>query len=331
MATQDTDDIEDMPEILDVYRSNKFIYIDLNPGNFIENSDEEIYAKLKVTPEPLAQKLFKSVNYNIAIYLEITIPDEIHSISINGTVYPIKDVLSLAPVTAQLCLVFKNEWPNIPIVIDYYRRVHRVERFILYDNNSTEPPPKEILEDPQIQYIQWTIPYTHTLINPPDSGPDWVIIAQNSAYSHCLKRFNQAIWTIFMDTDEFLVRRRDAPPLKSVLESKADNVNTIVVKGFWAGCNKFTQKEIYKNLTKLSRRGDKFCMNKLILRTSKHKYTDCIHSAYITDGRAETLPVNQGMYFFHLYTASAKTRKCECRMYCQIPDKSFIESWAHAK
>jgi len=318
-------------DILDVYRSNKFVYIDLNPANFVENSDEEICAKLKLVPEPLAQKLFKSVNYNIAIYLEVTIPDEILSISINGTTYIIKESLILTPVTAQLCLVFKNEWPNIPAVINYYSRVHKVERFILYDNNSEGTPPKEILEDPKIQYIPWTIPYTHTLINPPKTGPDWVIIAQNSAYSHCLKRFNQATWTILMDTDEFLVRRRDAPALKTVLESKPTDVNTLVVKGFWAGCNKFTQKEIYNNLNKLSRRGSKFCMNKLILRTSKHKYTDCIHSAYITEGRSETLPVNQGMYFFHLYTASAKTRKCECRIYCQIPDKSFMESWAHAK
>jgi len=318
-------------EILDVYRSNKIVYIDLNPANFIENSDEEIYAKLKLVPEPLAQKLFKSVNYNIAIYLEVTIPDEICSITINETIYPIKEALTLVPVTAQLCLVFKDEWHNIPTVINYYSRVHKVERFILYDNNSEKPPPKEILEDPKIHYIPWTIPYTHTLTNPPETGPDWVIIGQNSAYSHCLKRFNQATWTILMDTDEFLVRRRDALALKTVLESKAPNVNTLIVKGFWAGCNKFTQKEIYNNLNKLSRRGSKFCMNKLILRTSKHKYTDCIHSAYITDGRAETLSVQDGVYFFHLYTASAKTRKCECRIYCQIPDKSFAESWIHAK
>jgi len=215
-------------------------------------------------------------------------------------------------------------------VIEYYRRVHKVERFILYDNNSSESPTPEILSDPQIHVVPWKIPYKHTLIPPPQSGPEWIIIAQNSAYSHCLKKFSAATWTILMDTDEFLIRRRDKPALKTILESIPENVATLYVNGFWAGCNKFPRDKIYMNLRKMSRRGDKLCSQKLILRTSKHEFTNCIHQAYRVEGtQSKTLQINDGVYFFHLYTASAKNRACVCSSYCNILDKSFVESWSH--
>jgi len=320
-------------DILDIYRSStnlNLVYVDLNSAIYLEISDEEIYAKLKLQPEPLAQKVFRTNNYNTAIFLEVTIPEKIQQITINNTIYSITEPIILPNITVQLCLVFKDEWHIIPQVIDYYRRVHNVERFILYDNNSSTGPPQEILGDPQIHVVPWKIPYTHLLSTPPQAGPDSIIIGQNSAYSHCLKKFSQAIWTILMDTDEFLIRRRDKPSLKNILETIPENVATIYVNGFWAGCNKFPRDEIYKNLSKMSRRGDKLCSQKLILRTNKHMFTNCIHSAYrIQDTKAMTFQINNGIYFFHLYTASAKLRKCICSVYCTIPDKSFIESWSY--
>jgi len=321
-------------DILDVYRSPtdpKIVYIDLNSAIYLEISDEEIYAKLNLGPEPLAQKVFRTNNYNTAIFLEVTIPESIHELTINNIVYPISPSPLLSNVTAQLCLVFKDEWHIIPTVVDYYRRVHNVERFILYDNNSESPPPPEILSNPQIHVVPWKISYKHTLVPAPKSGPDWIIIGQNSAYSHCLKKFSAATWTILMDTDEFLIRRRGKPALKTILESIPENVATLYVNGFWAGCNKFPRDIIYKNLQKLSRRGDKLCSQKLILRTSKHFFTDCIHKAYtVPDTRAMTLQIRDAVYFFHLYTASAKQRSCVCSTYCNILDKSFSESWSHA-
>jgi hypothetical protein len=307
------------------------VYIDLNSAIYLEFSDEEISAKLKLGQPPLAQKVFRTKNYNTAIFIEVTIPESIHTLTINNIIYPINPSPPRSNVIVQLCLVFKDEWHIVPTVIGYYKRVHKVERFILYDNNSESPPPTEILSDPQIHVVPWKIPYKHTLIPAPTSGPDWIIIAQNSAYSHCLKKFSQATWTILMDTDEFLVRRRDKPALKTVLESIPENVATLYVNGFWAGCNKFPQDEIYKNLRKLSRRGDKLCPQKLILRTSKHAFTNCIHNAYnVPDTRTMTLQIRDGAYFFHLYTASAKNRRCVCPTYCNILDKSFTESWSHA-
>jgi hypothetical protein len=316
--------------ILDVYTDAKTVYIDLNPVNFIELPNSEIYAILKFHPIPSGQKVHRTTEFNVAIFLELNFDELPAIVEINGVQYKVKHPHDIPPVDLQLCLVFKNEWDALPYVMDFYKRVHGVKRFILYDNQSDAPPPAEISTRADAIYQFWDVPYFHTITNKSAlsddyTGPEKIIVAQNSAYSHCLKRYRQAKWTAFLDTDEFVVRRRDNLPLSSIVNTVPDTIDTIEVKGFWAGCNSFNRDEIFRNLRNFKIRSNKFCRPKLILKTGSHLYTKCIHEAYST--AFSYLRVNQGYYFFHLYTASAKLRRCECKTYCSVRDKSLSESF----
>jgi len=132
---------------------------------------------------------------------------------------------------------------------------------------------------------------------------------------------------MLMDTDEFLVRRNGTPSLKKILTPLDNNIHTIIMTGFWAGCNKIGRKEIFtlQNLKKIKKRSNKNCMNKLIVRAKQHVFTNCIHNPYPTGGKIAKL--SSTIYFFHLYTASAKNRPCDCAIYCNVADRSFQESW----
>jgi len=320
-----------MESILDVYVSYGVVYIDLNPAKYIELQN---LPKFTIQPAPINLNLKRTAEYNVAIFLELEfhkIPTILH---IDDQMYVVKPQSTLPPVDLQLCLVFKNEWLQIPTVLNYYRRVHGVQRFILYDNQSTDPVPPEIVSAPDVVYENWNFPYKHTMqskanLAPNYGGPETIIVAQNSAYSHCLKRYRQGTWTILFDTDEFLVRRRDGPSLLNLVKTLSPKVSTIIVQGYWAGCNGLHQSELYNSLRKITKRSDKFCMNKLIFRTADHIYTNCIHNPYSTKGAIVKLAANQGLYFFHLYTASAKNRVCDCGIYCKTKDKSFQESFIH--
>jgi hypothetical protein len=314
-------------DVLDIYTVDDITYIDLNPGLWITIPNHEITSKF-TTNVPINLEVYRTVTYNVAIYVKCSKLDQIN---FNGKVYFPK-VVESKPVLSQLCLVFKNEIHRIPKLIEFYKRVHNVDRFLLYDNNSDEQPSTEILNDPTIIYIKWPIPYKHRLTNKNDlaidyNGPDDIIIAQNSAYSNALKKYHTATWTILLDTDEFLVRRSGNASLKSILESIKPSTDTLILRGFWAGCNKFQKSTIFENLHRISKRGNKFCMNKLILRTSQHKFTDCIHRAYPTEGNTIVLGFDKGIYFFHLYILSEKRKDCDCRQFCNHSDRSFIESW----
>jgi len=320
-----------MAQILDIYRQGSIVYADLNSAYFIEKSDDEIREILNFGVE---FEIHKTKEFNVAIYISFPLSHDITTITIQTTVYTIKLPLNLASVNSQICLLFKNEWNRVPKVLDFYKRTHGIQRFILYDNSEISEPPPEILARSDVIYNHWSLQYKYTLkdraaFDPQYTGPDTIIVAQNAAYSHCLKRYNQATWTIFIDNDEFIVRRRDGKSLNSILEETNSEVNTLIIKGYWSGCNGFTQQSIYENLRKFGKRSKNFCMNKLILRTSAHKFTNCIHTAYPTAGKSIMLAFEKGIYFFHLYTASQKSRACKCSEFCAIPDKSLIESFRH--
>jgi len=320
-----------MDSILDIYVSAEKVYIDLNPAKFIEIPNKPNFT---IEPEPKNILLRQTKEFNVAIFLELEFHEIPSAIRLDGIQYQVKSQSALPPVDLQLCLVFKDEWLQIPTVLDYYRRVHGVQRFILYDNQSSNPPPQDIISAPDVVYEHWNFPYKHTIqakenLSPTYTGPETIIVAQNSAYSHCLKRYRQGTWTILFDTDEFMVRRRDNLSLLKLVNSFSPRISTIIVKGYWAGCNSFKQTELYNSLRKITKRSDKFCMNKLILKTADHVYTNCIHNSYPTRGKKTTLAFERGYYFFHLYTASAKKRPCSCAMYCKIEDRSFQESFMY--
>ena len=317
--------------VLDVYRHNTTVYVDLNPANWIEMPDKEILEAAALDPAPAQVRIRRTIEYNVAIFMELEFTEPQFSIKIADKIYEVKQPPTLPLVDLQLCLVFKNEWARLPTVLNYYRRTHGVQRFILYDNQSEDPPSAELMAQPDVVYERWSIPYKHTItdkknLSPTYGGPETIIIAQNSAYSHCLKRYRQATWTMLFDTDEFIVRRRGAEPLISLVQRIPPTIDTILMKGYWAGCNSIKQSEIYNSLNKFARRSQKFCMNKLILRTASHVFTNCIHNPYPNQGKIVMLSPDRGLYFFHLYTASSKNRPCDCKIYCQVPDRSFQES-----
>ena len=320
-------------DVLDIYTIGDITYMDLNPAIWIEILNHEIASKFSEIPTNIPNNLeiYRTTSYNVAIFVQFSKMEEVN---FNKKVYKPKVEEFGQPVLSQLCLVFKNEFNRIPNFIKFYKRVHNVDRFLLYDNNSDEKPSTEILEDPSVIYIPWHIPYKHLLkdktkLGEDYTGPDEIIIAQNSAYSHALKKYHNATWTIFLDTDEFLVRRSGNPSLKTILQTTLETTNTLIIRGFWAGCNKFRKNEIYENLRRISKRGTQFCMNKLILRTSQHMFTDCIHRAYPTTGSTTMLGFDKGIYFFHLYTLSEKRKGCDCRQYCNHNDRSLIESFLY--
>lgn len=316
-------------DILDIYNVDDITYIDLNPAVWIEFTDHEITSKFNPIP-PNNIEICRTTTYNVAIYIKLA---KLEEVNFNEKVYNPKETKTTS-VLSQLVLVFKNEWSRIPNFINFYKRVHNIDRFILYDNNSDEKPSTEILEDPAVIYIPWSCPYKYTLTDKTKlsldyTGPDEIIVGQNSAYSHALKKYHTAEWTILLDTDELVVRRSGNPSLKTILESTQLDTNTLIIRGFWAGCNKFSKNEIFANLRKISKRGTQFCMNKLILRTSQHKFTDCIHRAYPTNGFTTMLGFDKGIYFFHLYILSEKRKTCNCKLYCCQNDRSLIESMLH--
>lgn len=317
-------------DVIDIYTINDKTYMDLNPAIWIEISDHEIQEKFSPNI-PSSLEIHRSLTYNVAIFLKF---DKLETIHFNKKERKGKVVEVGPPLLIQLCLVFKNEWSKIPNFINFYKRVHGIERFLLYDNNSNEQIPNDILLREDVMYIPWNIPYKHTIkdkksLGEDYTGPNEIITGQNSAYSHALKKFPNATWTLFLDTDEFIVRRSGNPSLKDILSSSFSSSDTLILRGFWAGCNKFHKNEIYENLRKISRRGNKFCMNKLILRTCHHVFTDCIHRAYPTTGATTVLAFEKGVYFFHLYIVSEKRTHCNCNIYCSYKDRSLIESFLY--
>ena len=90
-----------------------------------------------------------------------------------------------------VCSMFQNEAPYLKEWIEFHTLVG-VERFYLYDNNSTDGG-REVL-DP---YVEAGFVVVH----------DWPVYPQGQmpAYEHCLREhMYDATWMAFMDIDEFL-------------------------------------------------------------------------------------------------------------------------------
>ena len=126
----------EIQDVLDVYTVNDKTYMDLNPAIWIEFTNHEITSKFS-QQIPNKLEVYRTTTYNVAIYIKF---DNQEEVNFNQKVYKSKVVESGPAVFTQLCVVFKNEWNRIPNFINFYKNVHHIDRFLLYDNNSQESP-----------------------------------------------------------------------------------------------------------------------------------------------------------------------------------------------
>jgi hypothetical protein len=112
-----------------------------------------------------------------------------------------------------ICAIFKNEAPYLAEWIEFHKVVG-VEKFYLYNNNSTD------------NYLDVLRPYMN--------GDEIILIdwpqhpAQLEAYEHCLKTYgDESKWIAFIDIDEYLFSPIKSD-LKEVLEEFQDYPGVVV-------------------------------------------------------------------------------------------------------
>jgi len=315
-------------KFLDIYYGHDdSIFLDLNPCEYIEKTDNEILAALNIDAAYQVE-VIRTCDFNVAIFVRIIAKDGLDEIKIEGEFYKINRV-SQELVDIQICVVMKNEWHRLNSFLRFYRKVHNISRFIIYDNQSDEPAPMEFQSDPELVIIKWDIPYNLALSSPIASPPlDWTIAAQNSAYSNCLKKYHHSQWTLLVDLDEFIVCKESKNNLLDLTRLLPNLVDTIIFTGFWAGCNGMQDEAITNELDKIILRSSENCANKLMLRTRQHYFTRSIHWPYPSlRGGNQILPdPSNSFYFLHLWTASTKRRTCECWKYCSMLDMTLSNS-----
>ncbi len=107
-----------------------------------------------------------------------------------------------------VCAILKNEAPYLIEWLEFHKIVG-VERFYLYDNNSTDNPfdiVKPYIESGEVIWHEWSL-----------------IPGQLQAYEHCLETYRQASeWIAFIDMDEFLFPT-EKDDIKEVLEEFYDS------------------------------------------------------------------------------------------------------------
>jgi Glycosyltransferase family 92 len=95
------------------------------------------------------------------------------------------------------CAIYRNEAPYLAEWIEFHRLVG-VERFFLYDNNSTDDH-----RDVLAPYVAEGVAVVQQWPSHPGQTP---------AYNHCLAEHgNQSRWIAFIDLDEFLFAPVDRP------------------------------------------------------------------------------------------------------------------------
>ncbi|MEG4457132.1 FkbM family methyltransferase [Microcoleus sp. N9_A1] len=106
-----------------------------------------------------------------------------------------------------VCAILKNEAPYLIEWLEFHK-IAGVERFYLYDNNSTDNPLDVVRPYIQSKEVVWH---------------EWQIRpGQVQAYDHCLKTYrHESEWMAFIDLDEFLVPT-EQDDLKNLLEEFAE-------------------------------------------------------------------------------------------------------------
>lgn len=124
-----------------------------------------------------------------------------------------QSALELLPETSRkkcklsVCAILKNEAPYLIEWLEFHKIVG-VERFYLYDNNSTDNPldvVRPYIRSGEVVWKEWKL------------KP-----GQLQAYEHCIKSYtNESEWIAFIDLDEFLFST-EKDDLKDVLAEYVD-------------------------------------------------------------------------------------------------------------
>lgn len=288
--------------IVDAYQDGTSIFVDLNPAVWIRRNDTQIRDDLSAAVGGALGDLRvrRTASHNLAIFAEMPCRGQ-PWLEMFGRRLDVGSC-DQQPVELQSCILFRDSWQDLPAYMEFYRRSHHVQRFILYDNNSGTALPQEIASGGDVICHRWPLPYHVKIEWEGEVRPH--VAAQNSAYSHCLKRYRSAEWTLLLDLDELLVNpTSNGGFLRGSLAALQPQINAVNVPGFWAGQNVRRLDDIGG----IEDRSSVACNPKVILRTREHGFTQCIHHAYSRPHQQTQIP---GLYFFHLALVSGKRRSC---------------------
>ena len=309
--------------ILDCYRSGQFTYIDLAPQKWIEKSDDELKSYLSIRDlrgNPVNFSIHRSVNFYVAIFLKIEkFLDD--NLVINKKEVRVTDSVSASP-KIQLGIVFRENPSDVIECINFYKKTHGINRFVVYNfsTEDTESYWKEIQDLSGVSYYEWLksrVTFTTKKAFLKYDPKGLVRFDKNSAYSHCLKKYRDAEWTLFVDSDELLINPTSKIGwLERYLDRLPSSVNTIKVRGYLGGKEAFDLTD----LPFVLKRTEKEVKKRLILRTKYHDFTNCIHDVEAKPSHQVWLP---DAYFFHLDINAKKKRISSLNE--SIHDKSLVK------
>ena len=139
------------------------------------------------------------------------------------------------PYRLAICAMFKNEGPWLQEWIAYHHKVLGVERFYLYNNDSTDNSIdilQPFIDKGIVELIDWnSADTTHRI----DGVMDLVWMPyQLGAYNDCLKNraLGKAKWVAMIDIDEFIVPTHGVPSFYHYLQ-RMEKRRKGTIKLFW--------------------------------------------------------------------------------------------------
>ena len=131
-----------------------------------------------------------------------------------------------------ICAMFKNEAPWLKEWLLYHHKVLGVDRFYLYNNDSTDEFAEVLqpfIDKGIVELIDWSSHDPKNGLMGPCMDAPWSA-AQLGAYNDCLKHraFGIARWVAMIDVDEFIVPANEVHALYAQLRSaERKNVGTL--------------------------------------------------------------------------------------------------------
>jgi len=307
--------------VLDAFITDKS-YIHLKPEitYCLPDTDIVLFDEKNV---PISFTVKKSLNFNIAYFLEFdcnleqNVTIHIQSLGIHETVKLAR--FFVRKVFLQSVIVIKNLLQLLPQYIDFYKRYHSVDRFLIFDNNTTSDKMRsEFLQFAQnrndVIYIPFNVQYKY-YHSRSDITPDHFIVGQNSAYSIALKKYD-AEWSLLFDVDEYLNVNQN---ISMVLSKLPKDMSAVTFNGYWTGCNEMNDKNFHYSKVKF--RSINVCKPKLILKNKLNDYTQMIHFSQRVNST-----LRSPCFFYHIRNLTLKDRKCQCNEYCVFIDPLCCES-----
>ncbi len=139
-----------------------------------------------------------------------------------------------------VCAILKDEAPYLIEWLEFHK-IAGVERFYLYDNNSTDNPLDVVRPYIQSKEVVWH---------------EWPLRpGQVQAYNHCLKTYrHESEWMAFIDLDEFLVPT-EQDDLKNVLDEFTE-FPAVAVNWLIFGSSGYKNRPDGLQVEKFSNRGE---------------------------------------------------------------------------